>query len=129
MSRRASVKINSELTIHIEAASDEELWDGIVETQRLFGPHVCQRCKGRNIRMVTRQVTTGRKTNTFREFQCRNKDCGAYLKISQKEGTKELFPCRKVLANGQPNARDGEYDSEFLGWSKYRGEDREENHD
>lgn len=105
------------LTIELEGATQKDLWKAIAEIQEVFGEHDCGLCKKTNIVYRVRVVDG----DEYYEMKCM--DCGAILAFGQsKKSPGKLFPIRKVTPDGRHSRKDGEYDREHRGWTKWKGE-------
>lgn len=106
-------------TFEAEGNTTKELFKKVAAIQEVFSEEKCNLCESTSIRMVAREVDGVE----FFEYRC---DCGAVLSMGQsktKQG--ELFPNRKLLPNGKPDFKKGNF-GKHRGWTKYRGDNKDD---
>ncbi len=119
---KAQYKVNPKLQIEVEGSTQKELFSALASATEVFGEKACGRCEGEVV-FAKRNVDG----NDFFEMACINPECRARLSIGQSKARPgELFPIRKVITKGpekgKPSRKDGEYDTENLGYTTYRGQ-------
>jgi hypothetical protein len=108
-------------TVEIEGQSVKDIFREIATLSEIFSEEKCGLCRGNEIRPNTRNV----KNFEYFEMICLNPKCRARLSFGQKADGTGIFPTRKLDANGKPDRENGTY-GQHNGWSKYRGEGKEE---
>lgn len=87
------------VSLEVEGETQLAVFDEISKNTEVFGIDECGKCKGHDIRYVTREVVKEEKgkskTYTYRELRCQNKDCKARLAFGQHQEGSTLFPKRK----------------------------------
>lgn len=106
---------DSERLIKVSGETAKDLFAEIAMAYELFNESECGLCHSKNIHPAHRVADKFH----FYEYHCR--DCKARLSLGQQDGG-ALFPVRKLLPNGKPSWKDGDY-GEHKGWTHYKGED------
>ena len=103
-------------SIEVEGDSQKDLFEEMAQAYEVFNESTCGLCDSTNIRPVHRVADKYH----FYEYQCQ--DCFGKLTFGQNsDNVGKLFPVRKLLENGKPSWKDGEY-GDHRGWTKYRGD-------
>ena len=113
-------------TVEIEGQNVKDLFRQIASLSEIFNEEKCGQCGGTEIRPNTRTVEKNKKNYEYFEMVCLNPKCRARLSFGQKADGSGIFPTRKLDANGKPDRENGSY-GQHNGWSKYRGESKDEN--
>lgn len=101
--------------ITVEAATPKDLFEEMAMAYEVFNETACGLCGSTNIRPSHRSVDKYH----YYEYQCQ--DCHAKLAMSQSSDQPgRIFPNRKLLPNGKPSLKEGQY-GPHRGWTKYRG--------
>jgi hypothetical protein len=119
---KAQFKVSPTLIIEVEGSNQVELFGRLAEAAEVFGEQECGMCQSKDITFIRRS----NNGNDFYEMACQNPGCGARLSMGQSRQLKgQLFPIRKIVKSGpdkgRPSRKDGDYDNENRGWTKYRG--------
>ena len=68
---KATVKVNEQLSIDVEAEDVKKLFEGLANVQEVFGDNKCGACKSTEIRCCVRTV----EDNSFYELVCNKCHC------------------------------------------------------
>jgi hypothetical protein len=104
----------------VEANTQKEMFKAIANLQEVFSEKVCGLCKSDVLRFVVRTIDE----NDYFELHCES--CNGKLAYGQNKKGGQLFPIRKLTESGKPSRKEGKYDVKGRGWTKYRGESKEE---
>jgi hypothetical protein len=122
---KAQVKVNSKVVVEVEGETQKALFQEMSRACEVFGETKCALCNSEDIRPAVRFVTKGKKTYDYHEMVCQNSKCRAKLTYGQNMEGGTLFPIRKLTKEGKPDRDEGQYGN-HNGWTKYRGEPKEE---
>lgn len=113
----ATVKLaGDERIVKVSGDTPKDLFSEMAMAYEVFGETNCGLCHSTNIRPKHRQV----EKYHYYEYECQ--DCRAKLQMGQlQDNSGGLFPVRKLMPNGKPHFRDGDY-GEHEGWTRYRGD-------
>lgn len=114
-------------TFEVEGDSQVELWKAIASTQEVFNESKCGLCGCNSIQVVVRKNKDG---DEFCEYRClgfleSKQACRAYLYLGQNKKGGGLFPVRALDEKGKPDRENGKF-GKHRGWTRYRGEAKEE---
>lgn len=121
---KANVKVHFG-TIEIDGENVKDIFREMSNVHEIFNESKCGCCGGSDIRPSTRTVEKNKKNYEYFEFACNSPKCRARLNFGQRQDGGGLFPIRRLDENGKPDRENGQY-GPHNGWSKYRGEAKEE---
>lgn len=112
-------------TVEIESANVKDAFRQMSVLAEIFNEEKCGVCGCEDIVPKSREVEKNKKTYEYFEMACSNPKCRARLSFGQRADGSGIFPTRKLDSNGKPDRENGSY-GQHNGWSKYRGESKEE---
>lgn len=110
--------------IEIEAETPKALFDKAAQMTEVFGEKCCGCCGSEDIRPVVRNVTSGKKEYTYREYHCQEPGCFARLALGASQDEINLYPKRRLDDKGRPTKpgdASGKY-GKTRGWTKFKGD-------
>lgn len=123
---QAQVKVGPHTIITVTAETQKELFKEIASAHEVFGERKCGLCGTEGIIPVHRTVTKGKKTYEYPEYHCPNRACRARLSLGSMQEGGQLFPIRKLTAEGKPSREEGTFDPRHMGWTRYKGKPGED---
>lgn len=112
-------------TIEIDCDSVKDIFREVGGISEIFNEEKCGLCGNTSIIPKTRSVEKNKKVYEYFEMGCTNSKCRARLSYGQRQDGGGIFPIRKLDSNGKPDREAGSY-GPHNGWSKYRGENKDE---
>jgi hypothetical protein len=104
--------------IKVEADTAKDLFENMAMVYEVFNETCCGLCGSTNIRPVHRVADKYH----FYEYHCQEPGCWARLSLGQlHDNNGALFPVRKLMGNGKPSFKHGQY-GPHNGWTKFKGD-------
>ena len=82
---KVQVKLTPTTIVEAEGKNPVEVFQELATLSEVFGESKCGRCGGTDLKYVVRNVQDGKKTYSYFELRCLNKDCRAKLSFGQTD--------------------------------------------